>query len=469
MLCFLTLVFLQSAPGQQSGNVRTLRDAVERTVSLPALSRSITAIEISDLTSGRILVSKNADLFLRPASNAKIFSSAAALLSLPDSFRFETRMYVRTGNNGLKELWIKAGNDPLFDAEDIQKMADEIAEQNIENLDVIHFDLNRFDSTRRYGAGWMIDDENDPSMPCMSSFPVQRNTVVLDITASGTPGKACRVFTEPDASLLDIHNAAVSGNANSISIERTPFTNHYKISGSLRTGEHLRKEYSLWQPELITTKMFHAAFLRNGVCNSTSRCAFGAVPFDARCVASCSHLLDEVLIVMNKESDNLCAETVLRSLAAGEAPFPVESGLAKMKQALRSIAVDTSSVQLVDGSGLSFYNLVTAASIGQTLRGMYGSKERDRFIRTLAVGGKDGTMKHRFKEMMNAHFIRAKSGTLRGVHCLSGYILPMKGAKLSFVILLENISGKFPYRQVQDSILKHCMDYSASEDVKGTR
>jgi D-alanyl-D-alanine carboxypeptidase/D-alanyl-D-alanine-endopeptidase (penicillin-binding protein 4) len=170
---------------------------------------------------------------------------------------------------------------------------------------------------------------------------------------------------------------------------------------------------------------------------------------------------------MNKESDNLCAEAVLRALCYGTgrklSAVSANDGLAAMSSIFGRNGISSSDIALRDGSGISFYNLVTAASIGRVLRRLTTPTVFERYRSSLSIAGVDGTLRNRMTTLSPFPAFRGKTGTVRGVSALSGYVQAPGGRLLTIVILMQNFVGKpSPYREVQDRIIKHCLDYSTS-------
>ena len=174
--------------------------------------------------------------------------------------------------------------------------------------------------------------------------------------------------------------------------------------------------------------------------------------------------LAEVLAEANKDSDNLSAECLLRALAFADGRRAVRAadGIEAMERILRETGIPTAEFSLRDGSGISFYNLLTARGLGRLLRVMAGHRSSATYLASLAVAGVDGTLRRR-PAAPRVGTVRAKTGTVRGVSALSGYAQAPGGRLLSFVILMQNFTGKAsPYREVQDRIVRHCLEYSAA-------
>jgi D-alanyl-D-alanine carboxypeptidase/D-alanyl-D-alanine-endopeptidase (penicillin-binding protein 4) len=152
-------------------------------------------------------------------------------------------------------------------------------------------------------------------------------------------------------------------------------------------------------------------------------------------------LIDD-LGITEKVSQNLHAELVLRAVgrARGGAGTRQE-GLAEMRAFLSRIGIEPEAYSFNDGSGLDRAALVTPAAVVKLLRYMYDSRERDRWIALLPVGGQDGTLSERFGDGVGAGRIHAKTGTLAHVAALSGYGERAGGGRVAFSILVNNYNG----------------------------
>jgi D-alanyl-D-alanine carboxypeptidase/D-alanyl-D-alanine-endopeptidase (penicillin-binding protein 4) len=166
--------------------------------------------------------------------------------------------------------------------------------------------------------------------------------------------------------------------------------------------------------------------------------------------------LDSVVTFMNKESDNLSAENVLRTISAHTwgPPGTAEGGLAVVKTFLTSCGIDTTQLVVADGSGVSHYNLVSPKVLVTLLASMY--KRPDIFpawYYSLPIAGEDGTLATRMRGTPAASNLRAKTGTLSNVTTLSGFVRTADGNMLAFSILVEGFPGdNRSYRRVQDRI-----------------
>jgi D-alanyl-D-alanine carboxypeptidase/D-alanyl-D-alanine-endopeptidase (penicillin-binding protein 4) len=166
--------------------------------------------------------------------------------------------------------------------------------------------------------------------------------------------------------------------------------------------------------------------------------------------------MDSVVIYLNKVSDNLAAEAILKTLSAEKfgSPGTSRAGGSLVKAFIAATGADTSRIVIGDGSGLSRYNLASPATIVHLLCTMYRRTDVfDVFFGSLPVAGIDGTLDTRMKGTPAEGNLRAKTGTLSGVSSLSGYVTTADGVPLAFSIMMTGFPNSTrAYRDVQDAI-----------------
>ena len=125
-----------------------------------------------------------------------------------------------------------------------------------------------------------------------------------------------------------------------------------------------------------------------------------------------SRSIRDWIITTNLRSNNSYANVLLRYLG----------GYPSVKSILRTLGVDSKGYRMADGSGLSRNNLATPRTLVNTLRAMYSARGREIFLASLPIAGQTGTLKNRLRYTSAEGTVRAKTGTLRGVRALSGYV-----------------------------------------------
>ena len=143
-------------------------------------------------------------------------------------------------------------------------------------------------------------------------------------------------------------------------------------------------------------------------------------------------------------SDNLSAENTLKILGpkAYGPPGTTEHGISAVKGLLHSLTIDTTKLLMVDGSGVSHYNLLTPEILVDLLRGIYFRKDIfDLYYASLPNAGVDGLLANRMKGTPAQNNLHAKTGTLGGVSTLSGYVRTADGEMLGFSVMMQNYIG----------------------------
>ena len=178
-------------------------------------------------------------------------------------------------------------------------------------------------------------------------------------------------------------------------------------------------------------------------------------PPDARLLGRRTHALTEVLLPMMKESDNQYAEALFYQLAAlsGRPYASAEDARARMDSLIIGFGFEPQHYDLVDGSGLSLYNYVSAELEIAFLRYAY---QRDGIFpalyASLPVAGVDGTLKNRMRRSPARGKVRAKTGTLTGVATLAGYVQASNGHWLAFCIMNQGQCKARSARDFQDRV-----------------
>jgi D-alanyl-D-alanine carboxypeptidase/D-alanyl-D-alanine-endopeptidase (penicillin-binding protein 4) len=144
---------------------------------------------------------------------------------------------------------------------------------------------------------------------------------------------------------------------------------------------------------------------------------------------------------MNKYSSNFMAEVVLRTMGAevhGEGTS--ESGLRVVRDYLKSLGIGDDEYTVLNGSGLSTISRLTASQLNAVLLDMaHDSRVGHEFMSSLSIAGRDGTLLRRLTDEPGR--LRGKTGTINGIHCLTGYVEAKDGEVYAFSFLVNEVSG----------------------------
>jgi D-alanyl-D-alanine carboxypeptidase/D-alanyl-D-alanine-endopeptidase (penicillin-binding protein 4) len=430
----------------------SLQKEIDGMIARDLFPYSIASIKVVSLKSGSTLYENDPYLLLPAASVQKLFTAAAALSLLGPYKAIETSVSVNQEND---TLYVRGCGDPLLKTADLKQMAGVLAGKLSPGR---HYrlvgDTGCFDDAY-WGNGWMWDDEPDPDAMYISALAVNRNTVRVTVSPGKTASSGLKVSIEPPTRYVTVENSGktgIPGGPCALSVTRPAGDrdNHVLVSGALAPGcKPVSSRLTVWRPELYTLALLGELLEKAGI--KTGPPGLGTAPADAAKLVSTRHTIGEIVAVMLKESDNLCAENLLKYLAhvqTGKAGTSTE-GAEIIKEYLRLHGIATDMLEIADGSGVSRYNLTNADTVTRLLVAAYGDKPTFPFFaNALPIAGNDGTLENRMKGTPAEGRVKAKTGTMKGVSALAGYTATADGEPLAFAMIMENFTG--PVRRVRD-------------------
>ncbi|HYP13843.1 MAG TPA: D-alanyl-D-alanine carboxypeptidase/D-alanyl-D-alanine-endopeptidase, partial [Bryobacteraceae bacterium] len=255
----------------------------------------------------------------------------------------------------------------------------------------------------------------------------------------------------PPLEYLIVHNRTrtTATPAHRIDIDRLPGSTELVVSGDIALGAETRENLvAVGDPALFAAHALRDALIRKGIqVEGVARARHrlpddpAAEPTGVEVAANESAPLIEALRVVNKESQNLHAEIVLREVArAKEGVGSRRTGLNELDKLLAEAKVESSGYYLTDGSGLSRQNLITPKTTTSLLAFMHSSPHGEAWVVTLPIGGIDGTLYNRFDKKPRPD-VRAKTGTISHVSALAGYLLRKDGRRYAFAIMANNYAS----------------------------
>lgn len=429
-----------------------LKSEIDKLLSSKFFQSTIIAVEVYDLTDDKPLYRKNQKLLLTPASNMKILSSAAALYFLEPQYQFTTTIaYNGFLLNGKLDgdLFATGGFDPLLSMSDIERLTNQIISFGIKEINGnIIADVSRKDSIY-WGSGWMWDDDPSTDAPYLSALNVNFNTVTVSVIP-GPTGAQPVVTTLPQTNFFRIVNDAVnvSGAQSDLIVMRDYLNknNDIIVTGTIGTGRTITKNFNVVHPEQYFVTLLKESLIRNGVIVKGDIKTITMPLEGLRTITQLKTPIDSVLSRVNKNSNNLCAEMLIYALAEKYYGIPASAvnGLKMIDSLLMILNFSQDEFSLNDGSGISRYNLVSAELLVEVLKFFY-QKHHSLFLRlydSFAIAGYDGTLRGRMRQEPLLTNVRAKTGTLRGVSSLSGYLTNSTGNLIAFSIIMQNYVSK---------------------------
>ena len=422
------------------------------------------SIKVVSLDKREMLFERDSKLLSRPASNMKLVTSAAALQVLGRNYQFKTQVLAdTTTSDGVLHgnLYLKGGGNPDLTTSDMDSLASLVQSTGVKSVEWgVVADVSLFDDVS-WGYGWNWDDEPYSYAPFLTPLSVNDNCITVNVSPGDPAGGPARVTVEPPTSYVSILNK--SKTVRDSVIHPLVVTRLFRdrlntilVEGEIRADAHpVQRELSVWKPELYAATLFIEALQRKGVAVAGGP-SVGTTPKTSHVLATLFHGLDSTVINMNKVSDNLSAELLLKDLGAtlSGTSGSAQGGIYVVHQFLSTLGIDSTKISIADGSGLSFYDLLTTGMICQLLEGM--SRQNDIFPiyrQSLPIAGVDGTLRNRMKRTPAEGNLRAKTGTISGVSSLSGYVKTLDGENLAFSMTMQNfIYPTRLYQRAQDKI-----------------
>jgi D-alanyl-D-alanine carboxypeptidase/D-alanyl-D-alanine-endopeptidase (penicillin-binding protein 4) len=423
------------------------------------------ALSIYDLTTNKYLYNWNEKKLLHPASNMKVLTAAAALEYIGPNYTFNTSVY-HTGiiidSVCYGDVIVVGGFDPDFTSEDLDTLVFSLKEYGINEIrGNLYGDVSNMDSLF-WGSGWMWDDDPSSDFPYMS--PLNINDASIEIAyLPGLIGSPINFNLIPETNFFDITNTSITTREDTSNFTVTRDwlhrSNQILISGDLS----FRSRPDTVKINIVNGEFYFLYLLKEKLEKNSIK-FFGRIdtlslPEYSKPIYEHKRSFDEVIINLNKESDNLSAEMTLRALSLSryDKPASAKKGISLIDSLIAKTELDFKDYRLVDGSGISHYNLVSTELMVEVLKYMFiNSPENYKILQdSFPILGIDGTLKNRMRKAKTYNQVYAKTGTLSGVSTLSGYLKSKNNHDITFSIFLQNFKGSSRVaRGYQDRICK---------------
>lgn len=473
-----------SKPGNGARSLSELQNRIREVLQKPELSSALVAVKVASLDTNRVLFEENASKLLRPASNMKMYTIAAALDRLTPDFRFTTSAYSNSRPDSagvLKgDLTILGRGDPSMAArfnngdyfKGIDDLATKISSSGVKRIEGDLIGDDSYFVGPQYGSGWEWEDLTWYYGAEISALTVNDNALDLFIKPGPQVGSVATITTGPPDPLLVITNQVVTsakGTRRSITVYRGLGKDSVVISGSIPVDDRgYTGGIGISHPALLFIYLLRSALSKQGVVITGKSRLIG--PSDHSPVTSValnkltaapvqkplappieiatfqSPPFSRVAAQTLKPSQNLYTELILRTLGK-MAPLAStvdgsetseELGIEVVKGFISNAGVRPDSLVLNDGSGLSRNDMITAEASVQLLTFMSKHRYADVFRDALPIAGVDGTLRNRFKGTAAEGNLRAKTGSLSSAASLSGYVTSGSGEHLVFSIMVNN-------------------------------
>lgn len=473
-----------AAPASRPRTVAELQSRIAGALDQPKFAAARWGILIK-AGQDKIVFERDADKAFMPASNMKLYSTSAALDAFGPDFQIKTSVYatkpVRAGRLAGDLILYGRGDpnlSPRFDDNSpdryndhksadtitaIESLADQLKAGGVKVITGNLIGDDSFFADDLIGPGWEWDDLQFYYGAEVSALTVNDNCVSFMVTPGRRIGDKPEIAIQPRTSYVKIINNAktVGSGPTRIGVHRPLDSNTVEFFGSIaRSAARYEVNVAVHDPASFAATLLREALARRkirvlGKVQRMDALARVAKPFDESKLTEIASVqsqpLSEILKVVNKESQNLHAELLLRQLGAGGGQHELNDygrpkatsarGNEARRQFLEKAGVNLQPLSLRDGSGLARQDLVTPRATARLLEFMLGHPHAKVFRESLTVAATDGTLERRFRDTLAAGNLRGKTGSLSYVNALSGYLTTKRGQVVVFSMMGNNYVG----------------------------
>ncbi len=426
------------------------QNSLKQVLQISALQHAGISISVRD-HKGQIILEHNPQLNLIPASTVKTLTAMMALEFLADTFRYNTDILLQgnVDDSGTLEgaLLIAADGDPSFCSKEFelsindfcQSIYKELKKNNINCIEHLSFYSSHPDRPA-INDTWLWQDVANYYAGGVQDFNILDNSYSLCFDTKNPIGtKPKMIHIKPTIPQLSISNElriASQGTGDQSYIYYTS-NGQRVIRGTLPKGS---TSYCV-QGSIPDPKLFFAQYLSDylsqrdiSLINHYNE--IKQIPPTARRIHSIpSPFLQDLLQLCLEKSINLFAEGIMTSLMN---QLHLNTPQDVLDRFIGLLSLKNDGIILYDGSGLSPRNAISAGTFTEILYKIQEKKWFDHFVNTLAEAGKEGTLKHWMKNNTTNKKIYAKSGSMSGVICYTGYVFEQNKPSYSFALLFND-------------------------------
>jgi D-alanyl-D-alanine carboxypeptidase/D-alanyl-D-alanine-endopeptidase (penicillin-binding protein 4) len=393
--------------------------------------------------SPRTLYSHNGDRLFTPASSQKLLTTAAALHHLGADYRLRTSVYAAPAPGPGAVLRVVGRGDPTVTGAQLDALAQQVRQSGVSQV-------GRLELEDAYLPGpatnptWEWEDAQWAYAAPVNSLILNRNAIALRLapTQVGSPLSAQWVEALPAGPLPLVNDSrtvatgATGAAAVPVQLWRRGDTPTLRLTGAMAQGDDPQTyRLSVLNPAEQFAAAMAQALARQGIAPQTVVVTQQAAAIaDPEIAFIESPPVGELVVAANRDSDNLTAEALFKTIGATAGQPPGEA----VQAALGEMGIALAGLRLADGSGLSRHNLVSPAALVQILQVMAEHPQGRAFLPSLAIVGQSGTLTNRLRDTVLAGRVQAKSGALTGTVSLAGYLQPPGYEPLVFALVINH-------------------------------
>jgi D-alanyl-D-alanine carboxypeptidase/D-alanyl-D-alanine-endopeptidase (penicillin-binding protein 4) len=472
VLCGMIVVFLVGLAciaTAQATDLTRLQDELTSIIQATDLKGGTLGIRVEDVALPQLLYDQNGDIPLKPASCNKLQTSAAALYYLGSGYTYTTRVYYSGQVKGKKlvgDLVVVGSGDPTISGRfqknerDVTRILHEMAKDirkagiKVVTGDVIGDD-DYFDDIY-FGKGWYPKERAEWYSAEVSALSFNDNCIDILWKGARKPGRPAKFTLNPETDYVRFVSHVTSGEAKGtadLSYTREDKSNSIVAKGSVPAKQEKYDSAAIYNPTLYFVTVFHDVLRDEGVKVQGKPRDIDTLPEEKKAELRerlrqvsffISPPMSEVVKVINRRSQNFYAEQVLKTLGAevkGKGSFG--AGVEAVQEFLHKEDIYKPGNIMIDGSGLSYLNRVSAHQLVDLMRFMNGYKEGVVFFDSLPRGGQErASLSTRFRDTPEEEAVESrilgKTGYIGGVHSLTGMVTNAVGKKMFYSIIVND-------------------------------
>lgn len=408
-------------------------ESINKAILTSGINKSAIAISVRDTRTGKIVYQLNEKKPMIPASTLKSVTLAASLYELGKDYELTTALYKNTNN----DLILKLGADPLLKYSDLKTLLESARGKNVISPKNFIIDDSIIDKVE-WGEGWQWTDELNPYMPKFSAYNLDQNILTINIepTTEGAPADIKLSVFYP----ITFMNFVITGTPQTeISITRNTSIapNIYNITGTI--NKRVQKKLPVLNPELYfrlrledairSEKIDYYGNFIPGKLQNNNTYLIDKITTDI------SKIVDEIML----NSNNTASESLFKIAGAhySNTTGTTKNAIQMFYSHCQKLKVNTEDIKIVDASGVSKNNLVTADFMTSFLTAQYNA---DKSYKNIFATAGNGTLENRM--LYFGKHINAKTGTLSNVSTITGFITTLSGKTLAFDIMINDAKSK---------------------------
>ena len=427
----ITLLFIMAVCilGVQA---KTVKRDFSSVIKESGVDKESIAVSIKEAGSGNSVYIHNDKILFHPASVQKIITIPVAAEVLGNDYKFSTELYKRTSDSYV----LKLGADPFLSSKDLKTLTNNVKEDTKH----IYIDDSILDN-KTWGEGWQWDDDMNILMPRFSSYNLDKNLVKITIMPSQGGGNA-QIVNPTKYPFIFINNVQYGKDTDiKISRDNSVSANTLKLEGTVSRPTTLTIPINNLQRyfEIRLTQNLenHKVYLKERFTESKVKSS------DTK-IAEVEHDLSLALDEIFKNSNNMVAETVFKLSGQGTDI----GGIRMFNDYCTKHKIDNSRIRIVDGSGVSKNNLMSADFITNFLV----LNRKNPIMDKLPHPG-EGTLTHRMLPIKDN--LRAKTGTLSDISSIAGYLKAKSGKEYVFCIMINDMKlSESDKKMLEDYIIR---------------